>query len=269
MSWDRASPRHSEALLDRGDIGAFAGFQVVSGHYPHGLHALCDPHDQYEYLTMLRDPLGRSISAFNYLRRDSTFTGRQRDLRAYLQELSLTVYFERHHPRVPNHLYVDNGQVRYLSGVGERKAFGELTRTDLDQAKRNLASMTFGFTDQFNRSMLLCRQALGLRSIDYIPARIGSAAKPSLSDVERKLLRERNALDLELVEYGLELFRARTAHIEEADLARYARQLDAYRVRQRLVGAPRALLRSCRDWAKALLPGRSGGEAGADEGDSR
>ena len=43
----------------------------------------------------------------------------------------------------------------------------------------------------------------------------------------------------------------------------------AYRARQRLVGVHCALLRSCRDWAKALLPGRSGEEPGAVEGDSR
>jgi hypothetical protein len=159
ISWDHDNPRHAGRLLDAGNRSVFSGYQVVSGHFPYGLHRLAVDGEDFGYMTMLRDPIGRCLSTYNYLRRDSKYINANPVLEDLLAGMSLASCFERCHPDIRNHIYVDNCQVRGLSRIGASEAFGEISRDDLKATKQNLAAMTFGITEEFNRSMLLCREA--------------------------------------------------------------------------------------------------------------
>lgn len=238
VSWNIDNPNHPS------NMGAQSGarWDAVSGHFPYGLHRAFGEGDDARYVTLLRDPVARTISAFNYLRNDSKYVNSHPDLKAHLGSMSIIDFCREFHDRIPGHVYTDNGQVRYLSGVGESKEFGGLSRADLDAAKRNLESMEFGLAEDFNLSMLYLQRRMAWKSILYSRARVGSARKLPLSDKELSAVMERNAYDIELYKFGKELFDKRTAEISHLELDVYSRQLGRHEHVTRMMRAPRAII---------------------------
>ncbi len=240
VSWDAASPRHAMSLLAAGDTGVFGDAEVVSGRYPWGLHRVLGEATDARYMTMLREPLARSLSGYNYLRSDSKYVRENPSLKRKLEGMSIVDFFSDFHPDIPNHLYVDNCQVRYLSGIGETRPFGSLTDDDLETAKRHLSSMVFGITERFDLSILHLRAALEWSSVLYLRARVGSTPKQVLTEAEQPVLQARNALDLELYRYGLELFAHHTATIDAAAIDAYRKALERHARIQSVLRLPRA-----------------------------
>jgi len=229
-SWKLKSDKHFQNLLNNGDVHTFSDFEVVSGHYPYGLDRLCEDQFEITYLTMLRDPIKRALSGYNYLRKDSKYVKSDKELEEYLSNLTLSSFLGQHHQKIPNHIYIDNGQVRYLSGIGESKPFGQLSSDDLALAKKNLMFTVFGITEKFNQSMLYFKSEGIFRNILYATQKIGTVSKQNISKQDGLDIRNRNILDMELYDYALKLFNERTNEINPTDQTIYKYKLNAYQL---------------------------------------
>jgi hypothetical protein len=250
VSWKKSEADHWDNLLLNKGSTNFSNYEVIRGHFPYGLHEALIPGTPYTYFTLLRDPIRRTWSQYHYLLNDSTYILKNPHLRQYLQGLSLAEYCQQDHPDIPNHTFTDNCQVRYLSGIGDRKPFGTIDANDLELAKQNLSKMFFGITEDFDRSMLYLKQALGWKRILYTRQNVGSkTCAPTPEEIE--LLKACNQFDLQLYAYGLELFRERAASIDDRQLRAYAAQLSRHQIIHHYKNAARGLL-------KKVLNGFSG-----------
>jgi hypothetical protein len=240
VSWDNENPHHPSRLRSLG-AQALAGYDAISGHFPYGIHEVFGVYHDARYFTMLRDPVDRIVSAFFFLRNENRYINAHSDLKAYLNSLTLVEFCSKPHEQVPNYLYTDNGQVRYISGVGETKPFGGISNVDLETAKKNLERMEFGIAAEFNRSMLHLKRCLSWNSILYVKARVGLHRTRCLTETERASIVERNMYDQELYEFGLKLFRQRTVDISQHQLESYERALVRHNWMSRLTRIPRAI----------------------------
>lgn len=242
ISWDSANDRSSASILRTANPDVFAGFEMVSGHYPYGLHRALPAVHPYRYITMLRDPFKRTLSAYNYLRSDSKYIKKHPEAHGYVNALSLGEYCSREHDLLPNSVYNDNGQVRYLSGIGESKPFGTIDEWDLELAKRNLAAMEFGLTEEFDRSMLYLQKRLSWKSVTYTRQKIGSVretAQQFHSPDDIAAVGVCNQLDNQLYEFARALFVERAGQVTEQELRSYQKRLARYQVFE----TPRRIIR--------------------------
>lgn len=229
VSWNEEDANHYAKLMASGGKGLFDECDTIRGHFPYGMHKLLSETSKYKYMTMLRDPIKRTLSTFNYLKHDSTFVNNHDELKRYISKLSIRDFVSEFHPAIPNHIYVDNGQVRYLSGVGATRAFGQLKIADLDRAKDNLAGMVFGMTEEFKKSMLLFTRELSIDKILYANKKVGSVSASRLSDEDAAMVHQRNDLDIELHRFGVELFESRASFVSQEMLDDYESRLKAYK----------------------------------------
>lgn len=111
-----------------------SGPHLLVGHFPMGTEDafLLDP----LRVTMLRDPIARTLSQLRFLRRGVL----QRDgevarehQRWFADNEDLIDYID-----YSKHWLLDNAQVRMLSGAWRKVPFGELGEEHLETAKRNL-----------------------------------------------------------------------------------------------------------------------------------
>lgn len=239
VRWNDSDPNHPANLISRGDFTVFNGFEVVSGHFPYGLHMIREKDTNFNYLTMLRRPVNRTVSAYNYLKNDSKYVKADQDLDKYINSLTIEEFCSDFHSPIPNHVYVDNCQVRYLSGVGDSKPFMTIDNKDLKEAKKNLSTMIFGITEQFNLSILYFQFALNWRETKYVKQKIGTKTKINLSDNDRKAIEKCNSCDFELYDFAVELFAERTVDIKQRQLAAYEKALVRYAYLSRLFNLPR------------------------------
>jgi len=158
-------------------VAAAPPFTFVHGHVP--LTVWREYFPQARFATFLREPVARTYSHYRHA----------------LEVGSALEPFEVR--TVP-----DNLQTRLLCGLPDpltRPADDEL----LDAALRELDGFAFyGFTERFDESLLLARDALALRSIEYRAENVrGSVVPPD--DVDA--LKRGNELDLELYAHALRL----------------------------------------------------------------
>lgn len=237
VSWKLEHEHYYQKLLASDNI--FDNYDVISGHYPYGMHIGDKTNYEPVYFTMLRDPIRRVLSTYNYLKFDSTYVISDEKLHKYLNKLTLTQFLIKHHSLIPNHILIDNGQVRYLSGIGDTKPFGSLSEEDLEKAKINLSKMAFGITEEFNKSMLYLKNEAIFKHILYLSRNVGTAAQYKLSEQEESLIRERNKLDIELYDFALSLFNEKTKQISRIQRLKYKYELQVYgffiKAREKLV----------------------------------
>jgi hypothetical protein len=104
-------------------------------------------------------------------------------------------------------------QFAYFSSPHITKyTYRRMTREDLKIAKQNLRTFAVvGLTEQFSASILLLNAVFDLEApLDVEKANEGTPhpneASNTLTEEDVRLLKERNALDIELYEYGKQLF---------------------------------------------------------------
>ena len=175
--------------------------RLLLGHMPYGIHAqMPRPH---RYVTMLRDPIERTISHYYFMRRDPT---------SYMHEAvkdnnwSLADYLRHSHDHM-----MDNCQVRALSGVWNTVAIGELTDEMLAMACDNLRTQfaVVGLTERFDESLLLMQQVLGWPYVYYrrkINVTVNRPKSQSLDPETLKIIQRRNQLDQQLYKVAQEVF---------------------------------------------------------------
>ena len=102
--------------------------KLVQGHFQFGIHNFLTP--EYKYITLLRDPLDRIISHYEYIKKS-----KNHPLNKIVEtkKLSLTEYVTS---GISTEL--NNGQTRLLSGLENDYSFGDCPQIMLDTAFNNL-----------------------------------------------------------------------------------------------------------------------------------
>lgn len=165
--------------------------RLLRGHVPYGVHRYIPR--PCEYVTVLREPVARAISAYKHvLRRPENELHDQ----VVTEGMGLEDFIETHWvgKRVSR-------QTRQLSNRPD----APLERDALEEAMRNLESfLVVGLTERFEETLALVRRAVGLRLPVYVTRNVGQPLPVSPRAVE--LIRDRDHLDLELYAFACELF---------------------------------------------------------------
>lgn len=174
--------------------------RLVWGHIPYGVHRQIPR--RCEYLTMLREPTARVISVYKHIRKTP---GHELHHRLEEEQVGLELYVES----AMDGGQTENSQTRQLSG----RQFGALDRDALDEAKRNLEKfLLIGLTERFEESFVMLRRSLGLHTPPlYVYRNVNVSTPLEVSEQAISLIRDRNALDLDLYDFARNLFDDRVA----------------------------------------------------------
>lgn len=248
----RQFPRDARLQVDAADLAAFQArwaalpperrrrIHCLHGHLPFGVHVVLP--DPVPYVTLLRDPVDRVISAYSYaLRRP--------EIGAHRALVSGGVSL---HEYVTGELSDDvhDAQTRALAGGPPGTA--PLGRDAFDRAARNLDERfaVAGLCERFDETALLCRRVFGWRNVLYVErnrnrrrVRLADVPAPTLAEIRR-----RNPLDLELYSITATRLaeRLRSHPIPQAELRAFRRRNRAYGLARRLVDLPLGLVGSAR-----------------------
>ncbi len=202
----KASSVESGRLRRDGALDHFAALpegdrarpRLIMGHMTFGLHeAIPRP---ATYITLLREPLRLISSQYHHVQRHEGHL-LHGEAKAYPDLASYV--------RSGISLEMDNSQTRAFAG-DTTTPFGGCTREMLEQAKANLedAFAVVGLTERFDESLVLMQRAFDWHKLRYVPVNIdpnrGRREAPSEEDLA--MVRDQNALDLELYAWGAERF---------------------------------------------------------------
>ena len=172
--------------------------RLVWGRIPYGVHRHIPR--RCEYITILREPTARVVSVYKHIRKTP---GHELHDRLEGEQVRLELYVESG----MDGGQTENSQTRQLSG----RQFGAIDRDALDEAKRNLERfLLIGLTERFEESLVMLRRSLGLHTPPLYVYRNVSTPLDA-SEQAMSLIRDRNALDLELYAFARNLFEDRVA----------------------------------------------------------
>ena len=157
--------------------------KAVAGHYFYGIHQFSTK--EFDYFTMLRDPVDRVISSYYFLQ---NYPGYERVKDMTLEE------FVMKEPEA------SNLQTMMVSGNPDIP--------DLEKAKENLKTFTVvGLTEFFNESLFLLKKAYGWNDIHYKKQNITKKRlkKEELPSTVINIIKTYNELDLELYDFSKQL----------------------------------------------------------------
>jgi hypothetical protein len=181
--------------------------RLITGHVPFGIHEIVGPAD---YVTMLRDPVERVISMYEYiLRRPAHF------LHNRVVGMDLGEYVES-----GVHRDARNGQCRLLSGEPHEKVANVDEVDILGRALRNVESFAaIGLTERFDESLLLYRDQLGWKRLSYGRENVLAGRPPAatFSTEVLDVVRRHNALDLKLYASAQARFNEALATVPDHD----------------------------------------------------
>jgi hypothetical protein len=183
--------------LNRWPPKRLARMQVFKGHMPFGIHRrLPQPST---YITFLRDPVERVISAYYFAR-----NYRLHPKYHWIKDLTLEEYVRAS----PNH----NVQCKYISGrpfVGDFHA-GDCDANTLKLAKENLNRYfsLVGLTERFDEGLAILKIMFGWEIAKYANFNVTKSrqAKTSLPPATVELIADRNKYDMALYEYASAIF---------------------------------------------------------------
>jgi hypothetical protein len=219
----------AEALIATLSDAERAQLDYVAGHIPYGLHESVGRPGVY--ITMLREPVGRVVSHYWFVRNDPDHY-----LYPAIHEegLSLREYAERG-CRLSGE--IENGQVWMFSPRARR--FDCADGASLEEAKTTLRDRfaVVGTTERFDESLVAIQHVLGLRGVMYVRENVGPGPRGALDADTRRAIEESNALDRELCMYANDLLDAQIRRIGprfDRDLARFRRLNAAYQAVHRV-----------------------------------
>ena len=183
--------------------GKRKAYQLIQGHLHFGFHRHL-PGDSI-YITLLREPIARTLSFYYYARSHSdhylysSLTNDHVDLRTLLRE----------HTATTHELF--NLQTSMIAGDEWNDSERPADRVALQRAKENLKNrFVVGLTEEFDASLRLMSQRFGWNVKSYTKKNV-TRRKPRNDTLDAEtlaLLREANALDIELYQFARELFDA-------------------------------------------------------------
>lgn len=227
---ERNYPRNQTLTFDgrhhRDEIERFAKlpgpqravYRLIKGHIYFGFHRLVPGISTY--VTFLREPVARALSFYSYARSHSDhylyqlLTEERLGLRTLLERGTTAELF--------------NLQTRMIAG--ESNLDRSLDRSALERAKQNLeTNFCFaGLTERFDASLILLSRTFDWSLPFYVRKNVSrKKSRPESIDAQtHALLRQANALDLELYEFAQKLFDAQLRNAGnsfEHDLRRFQR----------------------------------------------
>lgn len=194
----RATPERLKRLPE----GRRRRLRVVRGHLFYGIHEFLP--QGATYITMLRDPVARVLSAYYFV------------LRRPLNPLHRKLKRERLGVEDCLRLFPDrqNLQCRFIAGVKDTAIGDERL---LDIAKENLTKSfsVVGICERFEESLILISKTFGWEVSFYENHKV-SKSRPVVEPKLVDLIREHNRLDDELYEFGKKLFEQNLRKNEDA-----------------------------------------------------
>ena len=173
----------------------------LAGHMSFGIHtAFPTPCD---YITMLRDPISRTISQYYYLTMNPTHEDH-----GFVKDMSLEEYAGS------NMSGANNFQVRLLSAKHEFSSVDkfDLPKDALEIAKKNLKEhfKVVGVAEKFAETMLAAKSVFNWGNVYYGTRHIhpDDPRRPADNEIAPRVVRiikENNQLDLDLYKYACEL----------------------------------------------------------------
>ena len=194
--------RNPGSLLKRNQFPA-----VLMGHFrltdlP---YALVDK--EFVHITMLRDPVRRTISHYNSRRGQVTFEKRFGNV-TFDEYIRGTEVKEIH-----------NGQTCRIAGITPRKlarnAFPHDEVLAMAKANLELRFSLFGITERFIEFLIMAHRLLGWGDLYYEKKNVSKhfIEYEDLGESTLNSIRENNALDVEFYEFGRTLFQQRCQEI--------------------------------------------------------
>jgi len=174
--------------------------QCVAGHMEFGLHRyLTRP---ARYITMLRHPVPRLVSHYEFVRRTPDHFLHDRVL---AEGITLDEYVTR-----ALTTEINDGQVRLLCGLecATNVGYGEVSEEMFEAARLNLRNhfLAVGITERFDESLLLFGAVLGWRSLAYAPVNTRPARRAyAISESTKELIVRYNRFDVRLYDDACEL----------------------------------------------------------------
>ena len=175
--------------------------QMLRGHMAFGLHELLPSTNNY--FTILREPVERVISYYNFILRTPDHYLYQK---IQSEKLSLLELLQS---KIP--LMMNDAQVRLLSGVWGDAPFGEVSIEMLNTAEHNLQQffVVVGITKEFDKTLFLLQNVLNWESsILYERQNVSNdRTAANMMPVETiNLIRQHNQMDIKLYEFAKTLF---------------------------------------------------------------
>lgn len=169
--------------------------RLVAGHYEYGSADAIFQEPTVRSLTMLREPVSRTISNLLHLQRHSL----------KLQELPIEEIFER------SRRETRNVQVRMIAGVHRLPE-----ERDLETAKENLQRCDFvGLTEEFANSVEIANHRFGWKLGAPVRRNMRPSDSLALAEELSERIRHANSLDIQLHHFARRLF-----HEQLADMGR-------------------------------------------------
>lgn len=179
-----------------------AEIKYVHAHMtPFGIHEYL-PHSTY--VTLLRNPLDRVISAYYHIQRERTHP-------LHHTLVSNNMSFQDYLTSGVATAEVQSGQTRIISGikgVDWVTGAGPLSQDVLEQAQNNLEHYfsLVGLTERFDESLLLLKKLLGWSYFNILYRKLNVAPwRPSQKEMPQdvlEILKEYNELDLKLCQFA-------------------------------------------------------------------
>lgn len=183
-----------------------ATYKLLRGHFYYYVHKFLP--QKPVYITMLRDPIERVISGYEFMRRHRP--SRPEGLPTHEKALTMSLKEYVCDPTVPG---ITNAQTRHISLNLYKELSEDLTHPKwLESAKQNLEEFAFvGVTEQFDNSMSLLAYIFGwnplveYQNLMVAPKRLRQEA---LSTDVIDAIAERNQLDIALYQVAKAKFEA-------------------------------------------------------------
>jgi len=198
------SPNHRSEIekFKRLAPGKREAYRLIKGHLSFGLHRHVP--GRSTYITFLREPIARTLSFYYYARSrpDHYLYPLLKDDHASLKRLL------KQHTATTRELF--NLQTSMIAGDKWADPERPADRAALEQAKQNLRNhfQVAGLTEDFDLSLGLLSRSFGWKVRFYTKKNVTrrKSRVETLDGETQTLLRNANALDLELYQFARELF---------------------------------------------------------------
>lgn len=190
--------------------------RMIKGHWPLGLH---ETFPNVRYITFLRDPVRRYVSAYNYILNHPNFPAYQVIKKG---RLTLRQAVERGAGSLS-----DNTQTRWCT-LGGIDIDRHLTADDGRNAWEELKSHNslVGFVEMFDESVLMCASEMKWKTPVYYQRNTAKYSFATLSQNDEEWLREHSQADYALIECAKKDFETRWSRWTEVN----PKKLERFRI---------------------------------------